>query len=129
MLFRSDKTRDAYNGLGSYTPSLEYKYGWPAAQYTYQNAVRSYELKFRSLYAQVGDYRQVLEAAKVTLESKQASCQASELKYQQGTISKNALLTAREEVSDAGAAVQNAENNLFTAWNNYRWAVEKGILN
>ena len=124
-----DKTRDAYNGLGSYTPSLEYKYGWPAAQYTYQNAVRSYELKFRSLYAQVGDYRQVLEAAKVTLESKQASCQASELKYQQGTISKNALLTAREEVSDAGAAVQNAENNLFTAWNNYRWAVEKGILN
>lgn len=124
-----DKTRDAYNGLGSYTPSLEYKYGWPAAQYTYQNAVQSFELKFQALYAQVKDYKQVLEASRVTLESKQASCQASELKYQQGTISKNALLTAREEVTAAREAVQTAETNLFTAYNNYCRAVELGILN
>lgn len=124
-----DKTRDAYHGLGSYTPSLEYEYGWPAAQYTYQNAIQNYELKFRTLFAQVKDYQQVLEAAKATLESKKASCQASELKYEQGSISKNTLLTAREEVAAAESAVHDAENNVFTAYNNYQWAVEKGILN
>lgn len=124
-----DKTRDAYHGLGSYTPALGYEHGWPAAQYTYQNAVQSYELKFRALSAQVKDYKQVLEAAKVTLESKKASCEASELKYQQGNLSKNAFLTSLEEVSAAGQAVRNAENDLFTAYNSYQQAVKTGILN
>lgn len=124
-----DKTRDAYHGLGSYTPSLSAERGWPAAQYTYRNTVQNFEVKFRALYAQVKDYRQVLDAAKTALESKKASCRASELKYEQGTISKNALLTAQEDVSAAETAVRDAETNLFTAYNNYRWAVEKGILN
>lgn len=124
-----DKTRDAYHGLGSYTPSLDYEHGWPAAQYTYRNAVQGFELKFRTLYAQVKNYKQTLEASRVTLESKQASCRASELKYEQGTISKNALLTAREEVSAAQEAVRSAENDLFTAYHSYRRAVEMGILN
>lgn len=124
-----DKTRDAYHGLGSYTPALGYEHGWPAAQYTYQNAVQGYELKFRALSAQVKDYKQVLEAAKVTLESEKASCEAAELKYKQGTISKNAFLTSVEEVSAAEQAVRNAENDLFTAYNSYRRAVETGILN
>lgn len=124
-----DKTRDAYHGLGSYNPSLDYEHGWPAAQYTYRNAVQGFELKFRTLYAQVKNYKQTLEASKVTLESKQASCRASELKYEQGTISKNTLLTAREEVSAAQEAVRSAENDLFTAYHSYRRAVEMGILN
>lgn len=124
-----DKTRDAYHGLGSYTPALDYEHGWPAAQYTYRNAVQGFELKFRTLYAQVKNYKQALEASKVTLESEKASCQASELKYEQGTISKNALLTAREEVSAAQEAVRSAENDLFTAYHSYRRAMEMGILN
>lgn len=124
-----DKTRDAYHGLGSYTPTLDYEHGWPAAQYTYRNAVQGFELKFRTLYAQVKNYKQTLEASKVTLESKKASCQASELKYEQGTISKNALLTARDEVSAAQGAVRSAENDLFTAYHSYRRAMEMGILN
>ena len=40
------------------------KYTWQAAQYTYNNTVQNYELKFRTLYAQVKDYRQIWEAAK-----------------------------------------------------------------
>ena len=52
-----------------------------------------------------------------------------ELKYQQGTISKNSLLDAKDDLDDAQYAVDTAKRNLFTAWNNYQWAVEKGILN
>jgi len=124
-----EDTRDAYHGIGDYTPALSAEHGWPAAQYTYRSAVQSYELKFTTLAAQVKDYKQVLEAAKVTLESKKASCEASELKFKQGNISKNTFLTSVEEVAAAEEAVHKAENDLFTAYNSYRWAVESGILN
>ena len=122
-------TQDAYHGLGDYQPMLDAEHGWPAAKYTYNNTVQNYEMKFRTLWAQVKDYKQVLEASKITLSSKQASYQASELKYRQGNISQNTLLTAGEEVSAAEEAVHSAENDLFTAYNNYCWAVESGILN
>lgn len=122
-------TQDAYHGIGDYTPTLDAEHGWPAAKYTYNNTVQNYEMKFRTLFAQVKDHKQVLEASKVTLESKEASFAASELKYQQGNISRNTLLTAQDEVTAAKEAVLSAENDLFTAYNNYCWAVETGILN
>ena len=102
---------------------------WQAAQYTYNDAVQSYELKFRTLYAQVLDYKQIYDAAKVSLACEQASCESSELKYQQGTISQNALLDARDSLKEAEEKVQTAANDLFSSYNTYRWAVEHGVLN
>lgn len=122
-------TQDAYHGIGDYTPTLNAEHGWPAAKHTYNNTVQNYEMKFRTLCAQVKDYKQILEASKVTAESKEASYAAAELKYRQGNISKNALLTAEDEVTAAKEAVRSAENDLFTAYNNYCWAVKTGILN
>ena len=86
-------------------------------------------MKFRTLYAQVKDYKQILEASKVSASSKEASYAAAELKYRQGNISKNTLLTAEDELTAAKEAVRSAENDLFTAYNNYCWAVKTGILN
>lgn len=100
-----------------------------AARYTYDDAVQTAELKFRTLYAQVQDYHQILENAKTALACEEQSFQASELRYQQGTISHNALLNAQDELTAAREAVENAENNLFSAYNTYCWAVEAGILN
>ena len=122
-------TRDAYHGLGTQSPVLDAEYGMPAAQYTYDGTVQNYELKFRTLYAQVKDYKQVLDASKVTLSNKKDAYAAADLKYQQGNLSKNAFLTAAEDVVAAEEAVRSAENNLFTSYNSYRWAVESGILN
>ena len=102
---------------------------WQAAQYTYNNTVQSYELKFRTLYAQVGDYRQIWEAAKVSLECEQSSYAASELKYQQGAISRNALLTAEDDLREAEEKVRAAAGDLFSTYNTYCWAVQHGILN
>ena len=108
---------------------LQAKHSWQAAQYTYENTVQSFELSFRSLYAQVKDYQQVLDAAKTSLAVEESKYAADQLKYEQGAISKNALLTAQDDLDSARDTVSTAERNLFSAYNNYRWAVDHGILN
>lgn len=102
---------------------------WQAAQYNYNSTVQSYEVKFRQLYDQVHDYKQILDAAKVSLECEKQSFQASELKYRQGTISQNAYLTAKDDLQAAEEKVMTASNDLFSAYNTYCWAVQHGILN
>lgn len=139
-LYDAEKTledaRDQYkedaDNWGYNEKHMEYrnaKRTWQAAQYTYNNTVQSYELKFRTLYAQVGDYRQIWEAAKVSLECERSSYEASELKYQQGTISRNALLTAEDDLREAEETVRAAAGDLFSTYNTYCWAVQHGILN
>ena len=122
-------TQDAYHGIGDYTPTLNAEHGWPAAKYTYNNTVQNYEMKFRTLYAQVKDYKQILEASKVSASSKEASYAAAELKYRQGTISQNALLDAEDDLDEAKDAVATARRNLFTAFRTYYWAVNYGVMN
>lgn len=139
-LYDAEKTledaRDQYkedaDNWGYNEKHMEYrnaKRTWQAAQYTYNNTVQNYELKFRTLYAQVGDYRQIWEAAKVSLECERSSYEASELKFQQGTISRNALLTAEDELREAEEKVRAAAGDLFSTYNTYCWAVQHGILN
>ena len=108
---------------------VQAKHTWQAAQYTYQGAIQNFELSFRSLYAQVQDYQQVLEAAKASLAAERDNYAVDQLKYEQGTISKNTLLTAEDDLNAARDTVATAERNLFSAYNNYRWAVDCGILN
>ena len=100
-----------------------------AAKYTYNASIHDYELRFRMLYAQVQDYRQILSAAQTALACEQASYAAQELKYQQGSISENTLLSARDTLQEAEETVESAKNDLFSAYNSYCWAVEHGILN
>lgn len=102
---------------------------WEAAQYTYNNAVRTFELSFRQLHAKVLNCSQILAAAKTSLESEKLAWEAAQLKYRQGTISENARLTARDELEAAEETLQAAANDLFSAYNTYCWAVERGILN
>ncbi|MDD5931724.1 MAG: TolC family protein [Oscillospiraceae bacterium] len=102
---------------------------WQAAQYTYNDTVQSCELKFQTICQQVKDYQQIWEAAKVSLACQQESYKASELKFQQGTISQNALLTAGDDLRTAEEKVENAASDLFSAYNTYCWAVQHGILN
>ena len=102
---------------------------WTAAQNSYNAALQSYELRFRTLYEQVKDYYQVWEASVTALETQQASYAAQELRYQQGNISQNTLLSARDELDAAEETTVSNANNLFSAYNNYCWAVQHGILN
>lgn len=108
---------------------LAAKHSWQAAQYTYNNTIQDYELKFRTLYAQVNDYKQIWDAAKTALACQQDSYASMELKYQQGTISKNALLDAEDDLREAEEKVRTSANDLFSSYNTYCWAVQHGVLN
>ncbi len=101
---------------------------WQASQYTYSATCQNFEMKFRTLYQKVTDGVQVLAAARAALETKKADHAAAALKYDQGAISRNALLTAQDEVAAAQDTVTTAALDLFTAYNNYRWAVDHGII-
>ncbi len=121
------------SGAKSYYNERDYKkvqarHKWQSAQYTYNATVQKYELTFRSLCDKVKDCAQTLSAAKVSLECERSDLAAAQLKYEQGTISENALHTAEDELYTAQDTVSGAERDLFTAYNNYRWAVDCGLL-
>ena len=101
---------------------------WQAAQDTYNAAVENYVLGFRQLYASVGDCQQLLQAAQVSLDYETRNYQATQLKYQRGAVSRNALLDAEDAYNTALSAVDSAASGLFTAYNNYCWAVGCGLL-
>lgn len=118
-----------YNYNESKYQYVQAQHAWQAAQYTYDGAVQSFELSFRTLYAQVKDYQQVLQAAQTALAVEQDNYSVDQLKYEQGTISENTLLTEKDDLATAQDTVNTAQRNLFSAYNNYRWAVDYGILN
>ena len=120
---------DEYNRNEKNYEYVQAEHVWQAAQYTYHAEVQNFELTFRALYAQVKDNQQLVEAAKVQLACEQENYNVDELKYQQGNISHNALLTAHDDLQAAQDAVTSAEYDLLTAYNNYRWAVDFGLLN
>lgn len=115
-------------GINSYQRKSA-EHTWKAAQYTYEAAVQSFELSFRTAFNAVGDQQQILKASQTALALQQDTYASMELKYQQGSISKNALQDAKDDLDDAQTAVDTARHNLFTAYRTYRWAVDKGLLN
>ena len=128
---RADDQRDEVKKISG-EDSYEYlaaRNSASAAEYTYEDTFQNCELKFRTLYAKVKDCQQIYETAKISLACEQESCKASQLKFEQGTISQNALLSAEDELRTAEEKVENAANDLFASYNTYCWAVQHGILN
>lgn len=122
--------KDSIKGYGQ--NNYHYKsavHTYEAAKYTYQSTVQSFEMNFRAMYDAVADYQQVLKASQSALDYQKNAYAASQLKYQQGSISKNALLEAQDSLASAEADVATAKHNLFSAYHTYLWAVEYGILN
>ena len=115
-------------GISSYQRKSA-EHTWKAAQYTYEAAVQSFELRFRTAFNAVTDQQQILKASQTALALQQDTYASMELKYQQGSISKNALQDAKDDLDDAQTAVDTARHNLFTAYRTYRWAVDRGLLN
>ena len=131
-----DDAKEAYQDAGKdyhYNENnynyLSAQHTWQAAQYTYDATVQAFENSFRTLYLQVKDCWQVLQAAQTALACEKDSYAADQLKYEQGTLSRNKLLEAEDELSAAQDKVDGAMIDLFTAYHNYRWAADCGILN
>jgi len=137
----SETHKDAleeYNDHGgdagqSYKPNnrtyQQARHTYYSAKYTYDNTVQNFELGLRNLYLKVQDYRQVLDAARTALAVEKDNYAAAQLKHTQGNLSRNALLEAEDKLKESREKVAGAENDLFSAYNTYRWAVDYGILN
>ena len=123
-----DTAEDYMYNTGKYQ-YVTTQHQWQAAQYTYNAAVQSFETSFRTLYLQVKDYQQVLQASKTALATEKDNFAAAQKKHDLGNLSDNALADAKDKVSEAQDKVDGAAIDLFSAYNNYRWAVDHGILN
>lgn len=110
----------------SYTQARHTYY---SAKYTYDNTVQNFELGLRNLYLKVKDCQQILSASRTALAVERDNYAAAQLKQSQGNLSQNALLEAGDKLKEAQEKVAGAENDLFSAYNTYRWAVDYGILN
>ena len=122
-----DDAKETFNDAPRNQNSYEYQmalHQWQAAQYTYNATVQNFETNFRTLYNQVKDYKQVLDAARTALAVEESNYAVDQMKYEQGSIPQNALLTAQDDVAAAQEAVDTAAINLFSSYNTYRWAVE-----
>lgn len=108
---------------------VQARHTWNAAQYTYNATVQSFELSFLSLYDSVKNYAQILTAAQTALECEREELAAAQLKFEQGSISENALRMAEDELYTAQDTVSGAERDLLTAYREYCRAVEYGLLN
>jgi len=102
---------------------------WQAAQHSYRAEVEGFELSFRNLCDKVFDYAQLLDAAKAAQAAEESNVTVAKLKYERGMISQNAYLDACDALESAREKVAGAKYDLFTAYNNYRWAVDEGLLN
>lgn len=99
------------------------------AKYTYDNTVQNFELGLRNLYLKAKDYQQILDASNTALAVEQDNYAVAQLKHSQGNLSQNGLLEAEDKLKEAREKAAGAENDLFSAYNTYRWAVDYGILN
>lgn len=131
-----DEAHETYEDNGGQYAATSDKYQYASAAHTYEAAkynynatIQNFEISFRTLYLQVKDFKQVLDAAKTALAVEQDNYSVSQLKYEQGNLSLNDLLEAEDKVKEAQETVDGAENDLFSAYHNYRWAVDYGILN
>ena len=91
--------------------------------------MQNFELGLRNLYLKVKDCQQILSASRTALAVEEDNYAAAQLKQSQGTLSQNKLLEAEDKLKEAKEKVAGAENDLFSAWNTYRWAVDYGIMN
>ena len=131
-----DEAHETYEDNGGQYAATSDKYQYASAAHTYEAAkynynatIQNFEISFRTLYLQVKDFKQVLDASKTALAVEQDNYSVSQLKYEQGNLSLNDLLEAEDKVKEAQETVDGAENDLFSAYHNYRWAVDYGILN
>lgn len=100
-----------------------------STRYAYQETRQQVEMKFRMLYAKLVDCRQVVAASEEALALQEQLFRAEQMKFEQGTISRNALMAAEDELKTARESLQTARTNLASTYHDYQTAVTRGILN
>lgn len=102
---------------------------WNAAQITCQSAVQDFETAFQTLYRSLSNLQQVWENKQAAVRYQEEQLEIAQAQYDWGRISHSALLTAQDNAETARSEAEIARIELFSALNQYRVAVETGVLN
>nr|WP_297174592.1 TolC family protein [uncultured Agathobaculum sp.] len=77
---------------------------------------------FRQMYLDVQDKKRLLDEAEAAYDTEEQNFAVDQLQYDRGMISRNAYLTAQDDLAAQQDAVRTAARDLFTAYNTYDWA-------
>lgn len=94
----------------------------------YDETRGSFAAQFRKLYDTVNSKNDLLGTEEKNLEVEQKSFAASQKQYDAGLISRLALVGAQDGLDTETAKVKAARTDLFSAYAQYRWAMDYGIV-
>ncbi|MGX8700292.1 hypothetical protein [Caproiciproducens sp.] len=94
----------------------------------YNEEKGSFAASVRKLYDAVNDKNSQLSAEQAVLAAEQKSYDASKKQYDSGLISQLALNGAQDSLDAETAKVKAAKTALFSAYAQYRWAIDYGIV-
>lgn len=98
-----------------------------AAEYTLENAEKSFEQNFRKLFRAVAEKNRLVTVAEEAQKLEARKVATEQLKYDRGMISRNDLLEAQIDEAKAASEVKLAQINLFSAYMQYEWAT-RGVI-
>lgn len=85
------------------------------------------ENSFKALYDTLLEKQRLLEQANENLKFAEENFEVVEVKYNIGNISKLEYQNEQDTLESAKDAIKTAEIELFTAYNNYQWAIN-GVI-
>lgn len=102
--------------------------GSDSADYTYQGARETFAYKFKLICLAVPEQQRLVDAAEETLAFQQRTLSIAAKKYQLGMLSHEEYLAAENDVRSASSSLFTAQLDLFTAYRNYEYACQYGIV-
>lgn len=100
----------------------------PSNHEDFEEIKGSFGASLRKQYENIGENQRLLQEAEDALALETKNFEASQLQYDLGMISKLALTNAQDTLDTKKASVKAARDNLFLAIEQYKWAVEYGII-
>lgn len=98
-----------------------------AAEYQLESTRDTFEQNFTKLFRAVAEKNRLLSVARDALSLQQRVLETEKLKYDRGTIARNAYIEAQVNFDQAQSNVRLAQIDLFAAYMQYQWACE-GVM-
>lgn len=125
LYFKNDEMKTASNAYEDNKTNTVHAY--EAAKIAYQATEKQLTLTFRKLSDGIPEKQRLYTQAQADEALQQRLFTAASTKYSRGLISKNEYTTEKETLEAKQCAAKKAEIDLFTAVNQYDWAV-RGVV-
>lgn len=99
-----------------------------ANEYAGKAAEDSFTYNFKVICLTVGEKWRLTEAAQETLAFQRRTFEITAKKYDLGMVSEEEYLSGKNDVLQAESDLYNTQIELFSAYNNYTWARDYGIV-